>query len=155
MRGRFGKAIALGRTLLQIVVTYALLWTGLLMASVHVWAEQAPGSLPTARLEVQSTVAETVLPVNYRFHIGDDARFAGTEFNDDVWPVFESSQTDPALSGKTFQIIWYRTHLRVPAASHDLGLYLLHFHTAGQLFVNGTLVDSWGRQAPGWGRFSI
>ena len=143
--------------LLQILVTHSLLFTGLLAQTSQVAAKQSLAnpsaqSMPAA-LDVLPAVEETVIPAHWRFQIGDDPHFADPKVNDDSWSAFQPGKPDLPLPRSTFQIVWYRTHVRVPAASRDLALSLLHFHTAEQLFVNGTLVDTWGKHGPGWGRF--
>ena len=101
---------------------------------------------------VSATVKETVLSPTWRVFAGDDPNFADPDLDDRNWTVLPEGQSTPELTRKAFQRVWYRAHVRVPSDSHDLALYLLGFRSPEQVYVNGRMVDEWGKLGPGQGR---
>jgi len=85
----------------------------------------------------------------WRFHPGDDARWADPAFDDSSWPLLSSSQpwSDqgyPSMSG----FGWYRFSVLVPPTHPALSLDLSPLMTSWQAFVDGKLVASLGLMPP-------
>jgi hypothetical protein len=88
-----------------------------------------------------------LLESNWRFHPGDDARWADPGFDDSHWPVLAGeggwSATHPGMSG----FAWYRTRLLIPSGAPPQTLLVARagIITNYQVFADGKPVDqcSW------------
>ncbi|MGC2160499.1 MAG: PP2C family protein-serine/threonine phosphatase [Silvibacterium sp.] len=81
----------------------------------------------------------------WRFHPGDDARWADPAFDDSSWKLLRSDrpwyeQGYPGMSGYA----WYRFTVSLPASSQPSSLLLAPFLTGFQLYVDGRLVTTSG-----------
>jgi len=89
----------------------------------------------------------------WRFHPGDDPRWASPGFDDSSWPLQNtisswSSQGYRGYSGYA----WYRLRLKLPATSEALGINIGHINSAAELYVDGQLIGANGimRPKPDW-----
>jgi sigma-B regulation protein RsbU (phosphoserine phosphatase) len=86
---------------------------------------------------------KSVAPLDglWRFHPGDDSRWADPGFDDTQWPLLRSDrewskQGYKGLSGFS----WYRFKIQIPAGSAPLSLYVPAIRTAYQVYVDGRLI---------------
>lgn len=94
-------------------------------------------------------VALTRLDGLWRFHPGDDARWAEPAFDDSSWPLLRSdrgwsSQGYPAMSG----FGWYRFSVRIPAGSQPLALYFPRLMTSYEVYADGHQLGAFGGLPP-------
>jgi len=85
----------------------------------------------------------------WRFHPGDDQRWASPDFDDSNWPLLRSdldwgAQGYPDLSG----IAWYRFTIKTPPDAQDWAICLPELLTSYQVFVDGHLIGQLGRFPP-------
>ena len=86
---------------------------------------------------------KSVAPLDglWRFHLGDDPRWADPGFDDTQWALLRSDrewskQGYKGLSG----FAWYRFKIQIPAGSAPLSLYVPAIRTAYQVYVDGRLI---------------
>ena len=85
----------------------------------------------------------------WRFHPGDDARWADPAFDDSSWPLLRSdsgwsSQGYPRMSG----FGWYRFSIQIPADSRPLALYFPRILTSYEVYADGHLLGGFGGLPP-------
>src|SRR5579863_6065156 len=85
----------------------------------------------------------------WRFHPGDDPRWADPSFDDSQWPLISSAkswndQGYPNLSG----MAWYRVKVLVPKGDDSLALLVPRVFTSYQVFANGKLLGGRGGMPP-------
>ena len=85
----------------------------------------------------------------WRFHPGDDGRWADPAFDDSSWPLLRSdrgwsSQGYPAMSG----FGWYRFSVRIPAGSQPLALYFPRLMTSYEVYADGHRLGAFGGIPP-------
>lgn len=152
---------ALQRSTLQLTCA---LFLGL-MAAMPALAQPESGPSPAAGA-LAITVGESVIPLNgpWRFHTGDDPRWAGAAFDDSAWETVDltpkpgAHDPDVGLTGyvagwaarghpRYSGYAWYRMRVSVNAhAGVKLSLAgPLEVNDTYQLFVNGRLLGSSGR----------
>ena len=114
-------------------------------AQISAAPKTAPGSfsLDTDRLQIAT------LDGQWRFHAGDDPRWANPNFNDSSWPLVRSDkswpeQNLPVASGS----YWYRVRVFVPAGAASLSLYCPALHFSYQVFADGRLLGGVGAMPP-------
>jgi phosphoserine phosphatase RsbU/P len=85
----------------------------------------------------------------WRFHTGDDLRWADPSFQDESWPLLRSD-TSWTLQGYRGYggFAWYRFMLRVPDGSRATALLLPPIYTGYQLYENGSLIGAAGSNVP-------
>jgi hypothetical protein len=86
----------------------------------------------------------------WRFHPGDDMRWAQPEFDDSQWPLLDSSrswyeQGYPGLSGWA----WYRFAIVFPDGASSLALRLPLIFTAYEAYADGRKIGVCGNPRPG------
>ena len=94
-------------------------------------------------------VALTSLDGLWRFHPGDDGRWADPSFDDSSWPLLRSdrgwsSQGYPGMSG----FGWYRFSVRIPAGSQPLALYFPRLMTSYKVYADGHQLGAFGGMPP-------
>jgi hypothetical protein len=121
------------------------------VASAAVFVAAFPFALRAQPIDLESTR----LPISkvdsaWRFHIGDDARWAQPGFDDSHWPTLQPAN-DWTKQGypKDTQLAWFRFHLRAPAHTQSLVLELPTIEKSYQLFSDGRLVAQVGALPPG------
>lgn len=81
---------------------------------------------------------------------GDDPHYADSSLDDSRWLVAEASCFSLSTYGlKNVDLVWYRTHVHVPAHARNLAIYLDRFAGSEQIFVNGWEIGSSGPFPPG------
>ncbi len=97
-----------------------------------------------------SRVPITRIDSTWRFHLGDDPRWAQPGFDDSGWPVLqpEKDWTTQGYPTET-ELAWFRFHLRAPAHTHSLVLELPAIEKSYQLFSDGHLIAQVGTLPPG------
>ena len=97
----------------------------------------------------------TRLPISpvdsaWRFHLGDDARWAQPDFDDSNWPTLQPT-TDWIKQGypKRTEFAWFRFRLRAPAHTQSLVVELPTIEKSYQLFSDGKLIAQVGTLPPG------
>ena len=90
----------------------------------------------------------------WRFHPGDDARWASPAFDDSAWPLLRSDEpwTDQGynqLSG----FAWYRFRVQAPSPAMPISLLLPSILTDYEVFENGVKIgaDEYERLFRLWG----
>jgi Stage II sporulation protein E (SpoIIE) len=121
------------------------------LTCVAVCAAAFPFALCAQSIDLESTR----LPISrvdsaWRFHIGDDARWAQPSFDDSHWPSLQPAN-DWTQQGypKDTQLAWFRFHLRAPAHTQSLVLELPAIEKSYQLFSDGKLIAQVGSLPPG------
>lgn len=119
------------------------------------------GAILSCTLAPPRVVAQTIdldasrLPIAkvdsaWRFHLGDDPRWAQPTFDDSNWPVLhpEKDWTTQGYPTKS-ELAWFRFHLLAPAHTQSLVLELPDIEKSFQLFSNGAIVAQVGTLPPG------
>jgi sigma-B regulation protein RsbU (phosphoserine phosphatase) len=115
----------------------------LLLAMAHVCLSAQTFNLQTDHEPVTS------LEGLWRFHPGDDPRWAAPDFDDSAWPRIRSDrpwhlQGYPNLSGYA----WYRFTLQIPANAPQKVLLLPPIYTGYQVYADGLLIGSRASTSP-------
>jgi hypothetical protein len=108
---------------------------------------QSPAPHPVAPASAIQTIdaasLSNVLNLDgrWRFHSGDDSRFADPQFDDQAWPSAPADLTSPRFlvmpQLRKTEIRWARLHFKVARASGPLALALaMHDGIPYQIFVN-------------------
>lgn len=130
----------------------------------------APPSQPTDNAAVPITLDQSLVALTgpWKFHIGDDPRWADPRFDDSGWQPYElmpghSTLTPdellaaPELPGWQQHghpgytgYAWYRMRLQLPEDTHSLALLVPpHVNDAYEVFLNGSKIGSFG-DLNGW-----
>src|ERR1035437_6701027 len=137
-----------------------LVWIAL--ASIGLRAANAATSDTTTTTDV--TLGHSVVPLTgpWKFHIGDDAKWADPSFDDAGWEVVDlgakKESIDPAMGFEGFSpgwtgkghpgyagYAWYRMRIRVQGADEPLALLApTDVDDSYQLFINGHLIGEFG-----------
>jgi len=89
------------------------------------------------------------LSANWLIKQGDDPRYADPNLDDRGWLVIKSGPPLSTYGFKNVDLVWYRTHVRIPAGEHNLALSLSRFSGSYQIFVNGVPVGASRSFPPG------
>ncbi len=121
------------------------------LAAAAFFAAALPFPVRAQSFDLQATR----LPISqvdsvWRFHLGDDARWAQPDFDDSAWPTLQPA-TDWNKQGypTRTQLAWFRFHLRAPAHTQSLVLELPDIEKSYQLFSDGQLIAQVGTLPPG------
>jgi serine phosphatase RsbU (regulator of sigma subunit) len=94
-------------------------------------------------------VPMTVLDGLWRFHTGDDARWADPGLDDSSWTLLRS---DASWSSQGFKdyggMAWYRFQVVLPQHHGPLALVMRRFMTSYQVFAGGRLIGQYGGLPP-------
>jgi len=95
------------------------------------------------------------MPVTYlsgfwRFHTGDDLRWAEPEFDDSQWSMLRSDKLWSVAPGyeRYSGVAWYRFKVRIPARYDEVSLDLPHILTCYEVYANGKLFGTYGKMPP-------
>ena len=89
----------------------------------------------------------------WRFHPGDDPRWALPGFDDSAWPLQNTeSYWDRQGYRGYFGYAWYRLRLKLPAVTEPLGIDIGHIASAAEVYADGQLIGANGimRPKPDW-----
>jgi hypothetical protein len=97
----------------------------------------------------EGRMALTRLDGLWRFHPGDDSRWADPAFDVSSWPLLRSdrgwnSQGYPGMSG----FGWYRFSIRIPAGAQPLALYFPRLMTSYEVYADGQKLGAFGLMPP-------
>jgi hypothetical protein len=87
----------------------------------------------------------------WRFHSGDDPRWASPDFEDTAWPLLKSSESWSAQGYSASNgFVWYRFKVEFSASGHtsNVALILPSILTDYEIFKDGKKVGGFGRMPP-------
>jgi hypothetical protein len=85
----------------------------------------------------------------WRFHPGDDARYADPGFDDSKWALIRGNRSWDAQGFKGLSgLAWYRTKVRIPAGDRQLAVYVRGIDDSSQIFLDGKPIGSFGEMPP-------
>jgi hypothetical protein len=85
----------------------------------------------------------------WRFHMGDDPRWADPGFDDSGWKLLKPNQPWSASGEKDAGgFAWYRLTVRIPADVREPSLFLPQFAWSLQVFADGKLIGNVGMPPP-------
>lgn len=108
-------------------------------------AQQQPAvfDYDASRIEIASVTGL------WRFHTGDDPKWADPSFNDSSWQLLRSDETWNEQGYSQYAgFSWYRFSVRLPAGNQDWSILLPTIRNSYELFANGRLVGRCGRLPP-------
>jgi hypothetical protein len=98
----------------------------------------------TADLTAQTVPLADLSQVKWRFHTGDDPRWADPSFDDSQWPLLSGNQTWDGQGYKGYGgFAWYRLRVKLPPdlpVSFAPGYVFDNY----QLFADGRQIGQWG-----------
>jgi hypothetical protein len=117
-----------------------------------------------AQPATQVTLGQSIVPLTgpWKFHIGDNAKWADPNFDDSKWETVDltpnAGSVDPILGIEGYSpgwtakghpgysgFAWYRMRIRITGADGPLALLSpTNFDDSYQLFANGRLIASYG-----------
>ncbi len=130
----------------QTVATAAILLVGL-GARAQAQSPPAASSSPAGTFDLdKDRQAVVLLDGAWRFHLGNDPRYADPGFDDSGWLLVrpDTPTSQPAYSGEA----WYRAKIRVPAGQGSISVYVTRIYTSYQLFADGQSIASRGGMPP-------
>jgi len=94
-------------------------------------------------------VQMTELKGLWRFHTGDDPRWADPSFDDSSWALLRSDTDWGSQGYKGYGgLAWYRFRVRIPAKHPPLALFVPGLAHSYEIFANGHLIGEVGRMPP-------
>ncbi len=112
----------------------------------------AQGQSPALDLEAHRQLI-TPVAVDWRFHPGDDPRWAQPNFDDSSWKLMQPADDWDAQGYSEQQgLAWFRFRVLVPASMAPLVMQLPRIDRSYQLFANGELIGQTGSLPPQPGR---
>jgi len=85
----------------------------------------------------------------WRFHPGDDPRWASATFDDSAWPLLRSDQPWSIQGYENMSgFAWYRFTVQAPSTAVPLALLLPSILTDYEVFENGKKIGGFGRMPP-------
>ena len=85
----------------------------------------------------------------WRFHTGDDPRWADPNFDDSKWALLKSGENWSDQGYKDYAgMAWYRFQVTVPAGLDHVSLYLPWILTCYEVYANGRLIGTYGKMPP-------
>ena len=86
---------------------------------------------------------------SWRFHTGDDPRWAQPGFDDSSWALLRSDKTWTSQGYRDYTgIAWYRFAVRIPAQVRDPAIVVPGFITSYQVYADGNLIGQLGGLPP-------
>lgn len=128
-----------------------LLAPSLLLA--HAGAQLRTDNVETQQPATFSLLTERapalILQGRFRFHPGDNARWADPVLDDSTWPLVASDRSWVQSGYKDLSgVAWYRFTLALPAGNEAFALRLPVIYDSYQLFLDGSVVYSQGLLPP-------
>jgi sigma-B regulation protein RsbU (phosphoserine phosphatase) len=85
----------------------------------------------------------------WRFHTGDDPRWADPNFDDSSWPLLHSNQGWTSQEYKGYSGLgWYRFKVLITDNHKQLSLFVPHMTTSYEVFTNGRRIAAVGGMPP-------
>ena len=125
-------------------------------SGVAAQGQAAAGAARESKAKASSVIdlqadRQLVTPVgkNWRFHAGDDLRWAEPGFDDSAWTVLQPREdwTEQGYSTKD-NLLWLRFKLKAPPKQASLVLLMPKMDVAYQIFADGEMVGQAGRLPP-------
>jgi len=116
-----------------------------MLLTISAWGlPRAQSVVQTVDLTAQTQVLADLGKVKWRFHPGDDPRWANPNFDDSQWPLLSGNQTWDAQGYKGLGgYAWYRLRVKLPPdlpVSFSPGYVFDNY----QLFADGRQIAQWG-----------
>lgn len=113
------------------------------------------GSLLPAQSFDASQPAQGVSTIDalWRFHTGDDPRWASPSVQDSSWTLLSTNKNWAYQGFRGYTgYAWFRLRLKLPATTEPLAIDIGHINSAGELYVDGQLIGANGimRPKPDW-----
>lgn len=85
----------------------------------------------------------------WRYHLGDDPRWADRDLDDSGWPVISTLKSwgQQGLGGYS-GMLWYRLQVHLPDDYDSLSLLLRNAKTSYQVYADGQLIGDFGGMPP-------
>lgn len=86
----------------------------------------------------------------WRFHVGDDPRFAGSDFDDTAWqlvPAVQTAENHVSLPEGPASF-WYRAKVSIPPGTPPLSLYVPRVRMNYEVFIDGQEAGGIGGMPP-------
>lgn len=85
----------------------------------------------------------------WRFHTGDDPRWADPKFDDSSWSLLHSDQSWNQQGYKGYGgYAWYRFKVFIPERHGQLGILIWRMNTTYEIYANGRPIGSPGGMPP-------
>ncbi len=123
------------------------LFASFLLASASTLKAQDSGVFTLTAESLKTGAAIELDKLQWRYHAGDDARWADGQFDDSSWESIDSTQLPiERLPKSGWQGIgWFRLRVRLDAAAADVPLaFEMNHWGASEFFVDGVLVKRFG-----------
>ena len=125
----------------RLAISAALIAVGALVCA-------SQGHTQTYNLERDRVQMAELLGL-WRFHTGDDMRWADPGFDDSSWKLLHSNEDWSQQGYANYGgFAWYRFKVIVPDGAAPLGLYLPPLSTCYEVFADGRLINQFGRLPP-------
>ena len=87
--------------------------------------------------------------VQWRFHTGDDPRWADPSFDDSAWPLLRADRgwAEQGYAGY-HGFAWYRLHVHLPRPGLAIALSPAHIDNAYRIYFDGVLLGGVGELGP-------
>ncbi|MDQ2775257.1 MAG: serine/threonine-protein phosphatase, partial [Acidobacteriota bacterium] len=86
---------------------------------------------------------------NWRFHTGDDVRWAQPDFNDSQWRVITTEKPWSEQGISHIQgFFWYRLRVKLPSNHEPLNLFFNYSGIAYEVYANGKSIGQYGAFPP-------
>jgi serine phosphatase RsbU (regulator of sigma subunit) len=109
----------------------------------------APVAGQTVDLTKQTVLLADLSKAKWRFHPGDDPRWADPAFDDSQWPLLAGDRSWDEQGYKGYSgYAWYRIHLKLPPDA-PFAIAPGHIHDSYEVFADGVKVGQWGPLSPG------
>jgi phosphoserine phosphatase RsbU/P len=120
-------------------------------------AAESDSGLPATFVFAPDRAPATSLAGLWRFKPGDDARYAGRDFDDSTWALLRSGRpwTEQGYQGLS-GYAWYRFRVVLPGGDERISLLLPTIANAYDCYVDGKLIHTEGAMPPANGaRFPL
>jgi hypothetical protein len=122
----------------------------MLLASIGIGQTPPPAEAPSATFSLDKDREQIVMMDGlWRFHPGDDPRWADPGFSDSSWPLISS---DKGWSPQGYKNMggmgWYRIKVQIPGGNEPLSLYVPLVETCYEVFADGKLIGTFGGMPP-------
>jgi hypothetical protein len=122
----------------------------LLLAALCLGQPPSSAGRPPATFSLDKDREQIVsLDGQWRFHPGDNPRWASPDFDDSQWPLINSTKGWSKQGYKNMSgLAWYRTRIEISVGGQPLALYIPHIFTSCQVFADGEMIGEFGGMPP-------
>lgn len=119
-----------------------------ILAAVALLACARPAAPQTFDIE-SGRVQMAELKGLWRFHTGDDPRWADPSFDDSSWALLRSDTSWASQGYKGYAgLAWYRFEVTNPPAHTQLAIFVPEILSSYQIFLNGRMIGEVGHMPP-------